>query len=55
MSIFASILHVAYSSPARKRRSLCRRMRCKKKSKSRTGTAAFLRPPTARRIMKQLQ
>ena len=43
------------SSPARKRRSLCRRMRCKRKSKSRTGTAAFLRPPTARRIMKQLQ
>ena len=41
MSIFASILHMAYKLSGAKRRSLCRRMRCKRKSKSRTGTAAF--------------
>ena len=36
-----------------KRRSPCRRMHCERKLKSRTGIVAFLRPPTARHIMKR--
>ena len=40
-------LHLSYaaytSSPARKRRSPCRRMHCERKLKSRTGIVAFLR------------
>ena len=55
MSIFASILRMAYKLSGSKKAFALPEDALQKEIKSRTGTAAFLRPPTARRIMKQLQ
>ena len=61
MSIFASILRSVYKlSGAKKAFALPEdalrkeiEMHCERKLKSRTGIVAFLRPPTARHIMKR--
>ena len=55
MSIFASILRMAYKLSGSKKAFALPEDALQKEIKSRTGTAAFLRPPTARHIMKRSQ
>lgn len=52
MSIFASILRTAYKLSGAKKAFALPEDALQKEIESRTDTAAFLRPPTARHIMK---